>query len=716
MAKQIEKNPTDPRPEPEPKPAPKPPATVPGPIGDRWRALGGMSWGRPEYLPVSAADGRGKHVLFRRASNEAVTIIWTATTGARILRSTIRARWAALGAQGFLGYPTSDELPTHDKAGLYQTFEHGTIVYHPQHGAYEVYGAIQAKYGQLGGSAYGYPTTGESATPDGRGRYNHFVELPGGGQRSIYWTEKTGAHAIYGLIRARWAELGWERSALGYPTSDELPAHDGVGRYQTFEGGIIVWHPKTGAYEVRGDILTRYGQLGGSTFGYPTTGETKTPDGRGRYNHFAEQPGGGVKSIYWSPETGAHEVYGLIRNSWAAAGWERSHLGYPTGAEEPWSADPGGRRQSFQGGQVLYSGTRNAAVADPLVFKGNLRGGQGFGGHAVVKLWSDGRAEFSGEATNGAYQDYDYNVFALVHTPAVALAWSRSDQINMQLVGRNRERWSQADKHGFVGPLFTDLAQARFDLHSDHRGGITGKIDDVLATLLSWGVTSALGPLVPVIYLGVGVGAIATGGNWQAGPRIVAGSMWMLGPSGYLVGMAVDSLARIGSKSRGLLPDEKDFLRSIFKGTIDLDKITLTDTKGKGGKKFTFPSPQPDTDLNINLGDRYSTSSLVSSSTDAQLLAHEMTHAWQYKYLANHPSYVLLGIFDTEYEPGAIGKDWWRYNIEQQATIVEEWVRDHYTPGSAAHEHGLAKPGPGGAITDGRFRYIADNIRAGRGR
>ena len=41
--------------------------------------------------------------------------------------------------------------------------------------------------------------------------------------------------------------------------------------------------------------------------GYPTTNEQTTTDGIGRYNHF--QKG----SIYWSPTTGAHEVFGLIR-------------------------------------------------------------------------------------------------------------------------------------------------------------------------------------------------------------------------------------------------------------------------------------------------------------------------------------------------------------------------------------------------------------------
>ena len=715
MAKQVTKEPV-PAPK-EPKPKAPLPTDLPGPIGDRWRALGGMSWGKPQYLPVANADGRGQHVMFRRPSNEAPSIVWTATTGARVIGGYINARWGQLGGgRGLLGYPTSDPMATHDNAGQFQTFEGGIVVHHRQHGAHEVYGDILTRYGQLGGSRFGYPTTGESATPDGRGRYNHFVELPSGAEKSIYWTRKHGAKAVYGMIRAHWAALGWERGRLGYPTSEEADTHDRAGRYQTFEGGVIVWHPKHGAHAVWGDIHTRYGQLGGSAFGYPTTDETKTPDGRGRYSHFVELPSGAVKSIYWSPDTGAHEVYGLIRSQWADLGFERGRLGYPTSGEQGWDAEDSGRRQSFQHGQIIYSARRNAAIPDPLVFSGGLRGGQGFGGNAGVELYSDGRARFFGEATNGAYQDYDYNVYALVHTPLAALAWNRSDQINMQVVGRNRERWSIDDKHGFVGANFPMLANASFELHSNHQGGITGKIDDLLSTFLAWGVTRSLGPLVPIIYLGVSVGAAVTKGSWEAGPRIIAGSMWMLGPEGFLVGMAVDSLARLGTRSRGLLPDEKAFLRSIFKDTVNLDRITLTDTSGKGNSKFAFPSPRPDTDMNLNMADRYRATSMVTNSSDAGLLAHEMVHAWQYKYLANHSSYVLLGIFDTNYEPGRIGKPWYKYNIEQQAEIVERWVERHYTPGVPTHDFGLSSPGANGALADNRFRYIADNIRVGRGR
>ena len=93
-------------------------------------------------------------------------------------------------------------------------------------GAFEVHGAIREKYLALGAEAsiLGYPTTNETTTPDGIGRYNHFQ----GG--SIYWTPSTWAHEVHGLIRDRWASLGWERNPqLGYPITDELTPERRVG-------------------------------------------------------------------------------------------------------------------------------------------------------------------------------------------------------------------------------------------------------------------------------------------------------------------------------------------------------------------------------------------------------------------------------------------------------------------------------------------------------
>jgi hypothetical protein len=88
--------------------------------------------------------------------------------------------------------------------------------------------------------------TDELATPDGKGRFNHFQ----GG--SIYWHPNTGAYEVHGLIREQWKSVGWEKSFLGYPISDELvdPNNPG-GRYSNFQGGVICWNPSDGTKVVQ---------------------------------------------------------------------------------------------------------------------------------------------------------------------------------------------------------------------------------------------------------------------------------------------------------------------------------------------------------------------------------------------------------------------------------------------------------------------------------
>lgn len=81
---------------------------------------------------------------------------------------------------------------------------------------------------------------------------------------------------------------------------------------------------------VKGEIQVVYEAVPGlrDAIGAPITAELGTPDGRGRYNHFANGA-----SIYWTPETGAFVVMGAIRDAWTASGWERGPLGYPTSSE-----------------------------------------------------------------------------------------------------------------------------------------------------------------------------------------------------------------------------------------------------------------------------------------------------------------------------------------------------------------------------------------------
>jgi uncharacterized protein with LGFP repeats len=336
-------------------------------IDDKYAGLGGPAGflGSPATPEQVAPDGVGR---FRHYQH--VSIYWTPATGAHEVHGDIRGKWSSLGWElSFLGYPLTDETTTPDGVGRFNHFQGGSIYWTPTTGAHEVHGAIRMKWESLGWelSFLGYPLTDEASTPDGIGRFNHFQ----GG--SIYWTPATDAHEVHGDIRTKWEALGWERSFLGYPLTDETITPDGEGHFNHFQGGSIYWTPATGAREVHGAIREKWESLGWelSILGYPVTDETTTPDGVGRYNHFQ----GG--SIYWTPGTGAHEVHGDIRGRWDTLGWERSSLGYPT-SDEMDTPHGAGRVSHFQGGSIYWDPGRGAyevyPASPPEVCDGPVKG------------------------------------------------------------------------------------------------------------------------------------------------------------------------------------------------------------------------------------------------------------------------------------------------------------------------------------------------------
>ena len=216
-----------------------------------------------------------------------------------------------------------------------------------------VHGAIEGRWLALGASSVvlGDALTCELPTPGGTGRYNHFRA------GSIYWSPATGAWDVRGLIRERWAAMGWEASWLALPTTGELPTPTRVGAYNHFQGGSIYWCPETGAHAVRGLIRDKWASLGweAGLLGCPTTSEVALPGGA--FTHFQGA------SVYWSARTGAHVVRGAIREAWAQQGWEAGPLGYPTSDEYDIA---GGKRTDFAGGYVEWSAVSGARVNAPV--------------------------------------------------------------------------------------------------------------------------------------------------------------------------------------------------------------------------------------------------------------------------------------------------------------------------------------------------------------
>jgi uncharacterized protein with LGFP repeats len=81
-----------------------------------------------------------------------------------------------------------------------------------------------------------------------------------------------------GAIFARWEAMGAMNSPLGRPTSLEA-AGEGAARYVTFEHGAVYWSPTSGAEPVIGEIYKAWGSLGfeRGALGLPTSSEINEP-------------------------------------------------------------------------------------------------------------------------------------------------------------------------------------------------------------------------------------------------------------------------------------------------------------------------------------------------------------------------------------------------------------------------------------------------------
>jgi uncharacterized protein with LGFP repeats len=291
----------------------------------------------------------------------------------------IQAKYQSLGgAAGWLGAPTSLEMPTPYGGGPYETFQNGNIYWSASTLAHFVHGGILGEYGATAGETdangtnlqqvLGLPTSDETGIPGVSGlcAMNTFV----GG--AIYWSPGTGPHAVYGPIADKYNNSLGGAARFGLPTSDEAaaPGLPGV-RVGYFAGGhAIYWSSAYGAHNVDGGILGEYALTAGETdangtavqkdLGAPTGDESPVTGASGAWmNTFA----GGA--IYWSPGTGAHAVYGPAADKYKSLP-ASYYFGLPLQDQQPLPG--GGWSQDFQGGTIIGRPARG-----PVEVHGDIR-------------------------------------------------------------------------------------------------------------------------------------------------------------------------------------------------------------------------------------------------------------------------------------------------------------------------------------------------------
>ena len=274
-------------------------------------------------------------------------IYWSVPTGAHPVQGDILSRWTALGGSGGpLGLPVRDASCGLDHGGCAQDFQYGTLYSSPASGTHALYGGIRSYWLALGGtrSGQGYPTSEMTCGLRGGGCVQEFQAV------ALYWSPATGTQQVSGAIRAEWASVGAQDGWLGYPTISTTCGWRGGSCLQFFQGGVLGWSPAGGTHAVSGGILDLWAATGWANgwLGAPAGDMRCGLRGGGCVQGFQ----GGAE--YWSPWTGTHAVSGGIGMVWAQQGWESGPLGYPV-TEMSCVLVGGGCAQHFEGGSLYWS-------------------------------------------------------------------------------------------------------------------------------------------------------------------------------------------------------------------------------------------------------------------------------------------------------------------------------------------------------------------------
>lgn len=211
---------------------------VRGAIGDRW-ARSGRERGPLGYPVGDEVCGLRDGGCFQQHQHG--SIYWSPGTSARIVSGPLRDRWAGLGWEaGLLGYPVTDTACGLAAGGCFQVFQYGSLYGSAETPVRVVRGSIRDRWAASGWERgpLGYPVTDERCGLRGGGCFQEFQ------RGAVYWSPASGPRIVVGAIRAAWAAQRWESGPLGYPVGEEQPVPG--GRAQRFQGGTLTWTAATG--------------------------------------------------------------------------------------------------------------------------------------------------------------------------------------------------------------------------------------------------------------------------------------------------------------------------------------------------------------------------------------------------------------------------------------------------------------------------------------
>lgn len=354
-------------------------------------------------------------------------------------------------------------------------------------------------------------------------------------------------------------------------------------------------------------------------------------------------------------------------------------------------------------------------------------------GRVAFELRSDGSYVFSGHMEATGLATYHYGVQAWVATgDGTAIAAQQTGDVYGDLEpGDARQNWSQADVNPGIAQHWRSL-RASHDIGYNMQaeiGGVLGGALDVLTFALKGVLANiVLGPSGWVILVGNELSGMDTklgAPGTLAGVLVAGGTLMIVGPFGLVpavvAGAAAASLTDV--KDRAMTPHERVFADKVFAGSLDYERIRLTnmvDPTGSG-RKFAFPTVGDN--ILVNIGEAFDNptthrepplpgdpSGRISKYTEpGSLFIHELVHAWQLTH--NSLVHVVCNIskdydyFDTtigrKADTSWHGRSWGGFKNEEQASIVDDWY-GIYRGRLDSFE----------ALNDPAFRFVRDHIWA----
>lgn len=356
------------------------------------------------------------------------------------------------------------------------------------------------------------------------------------------------------------------------------------------------------------------------------------------------------------------------------------------------------------------------------------------GGYVELTLRNDGTYNAHFHMFDSGAVDYNFQVRALfVTSQGMAFALQQSGKVEgtesalkLRRI-KNKFDNDQKGSHPLIKEHWPAVKAGKLTVTKEYSaGGIAGFVEDVVKTVagLAADATHTVGGVV--IGLGDEMVNAINSVNVNIDLGIVAGAV-VFAAGGGLV-LATVTGVQFGAVTATLIhpkPVEKadyDWAAKVFGGSLPpRENLVLTNLESFGGRAITLPGPHGKIYLNVGAycQEHPTTHIQPSYPRPGQLFIHELTHAWQIHYRSFVPGWLCEGaVLQTRkffgarvYRYGPAGQPWSEYNLEKQASIVDDWF--------AGTRNGLDPVTKMPLLTpmdpaDDYYRYIRDNILQGR--